>query len=106
MTWFMVLVTNVFPGKDGAFCIPLHVKTKNGILLRPIQRFYPLEKGNVPCERIKILQDSFRRGRECVEKLMEPFIIYSFHRLKNLYSILMSLHLTYSYIIMNPIKLS
>lgn len=34
----MGLVTKVFPGKDGACFIvcSLHVKTKNGILLRPI----------------------------------------------------------------------
>lgn len=65
ITCLMRLVTKVFPGKYGVIII-VHVKTRNGVLLRTrIQILYPLEIGNVPCERIKIMRDSFYKGGVC-----------------------------------------
>lgn len=61
INWLMGLVTKVFPGKYGVIII-VHVKTRNGVLLRTIQILYPLEIGNVSCERIKIMRDSFYKG--------------------------------------------
>lgn len=62
LTWLIGLVTKVFPGNNGVIRI-VHVKTKNGVLLRPIHRFYPLEIGDVSCGRI--LRDSSRKGEVC-----------------------------------------
>ena len=38
----MARIIELFPGKDGVVCTA-RVKTQNGVLLRPVQRLYPLE---------------------------------------------------------------
>ncbi|XP_054259920.1 uncharacterized protein LOC128984608 [Macrosteles quadrilineatus] len=42
ITWPLGIVIKLFPGKDGKVRL-VQVKTKKGLILRPIQRLYPLE---------------------------------------------------------------
>lgn len=62
LTWLIGLPTKVLPGNNGVIRI-VHVKTKNGVLVRPIHRFNPLEIADVSCGRI--LRDSSRKGEVC-----------------------------------------
>ncbi|OXA48910.1 uncharacterized protein LOC110854898 [Folsomia candida] len=40
--WPMGRILNLFPGKDGKFRVA-KIRTKNGVITRPLQRLYPLE---------------------------------------------------------------
>lgn len=69
MDWPLARIVDVIPGRDGKSRVFL-LKTKNGVLKRPIQRIYPLEI----CQKDVELKENYREKlkENIAEKKVKP----------------------------------
>ena len=62
--WPLARVIELFPGKDQKIRVA-KLKTANGILLRPLQRLYPLEVGNPKSMEDSVIVNKIRSQKNC-----------------------------------------